>query len=61
MKVELIDYKDNWQAVKNAAMNTIGKDAGKYPTPEWKRKILLAEHSPIRLLEFTIRFMDLPY
>ena len=61
MRVELIDYRDNWQAVKDAAMNTVGKDSGKYPTSEWKRQILLAEHSPIRLLEFTFVIHDLPY
>ena len=61
MKAELIDYVDNWQAVKNAAMNTIGKDSGNYPTSNWKRQILLAEHSPIRLLEFTVRLIDIPY
>ena len=61
MKAELIDYVDNWQAVKNAAMNTIGKETGQYPSSEWKKKILLAEHSPIRLLTFTVRLTDLPY
>lgn len=61
MRVEILNYVDNWQAVKNAAMNTIGKENGKYPTPEWKRKILRAEHSPIRLLEFDLRIWDLPY
>ena len=61
MKVEVIDYQDNWQAVKNAAMNTIGSDSGKYPSSAWKRKILLAEHSPIRLIELTIRMKDIPY
>ena len=61
MKAELIDYVDNWQAVKNAAMNTIGKETGQYPSSGWKRNILLAEHSPIRLLTFTVRITDLPY
>ena len=61
MKAELINYRDNWQAVKNAAMNTIGKEGGQYPSSEWKRSILLAEHSPIRLLTFTIRLTDIPY
>lgn len=42
-------------------MNTIGKETGKYPSSEWKRKILRAEHSPIRSLVFTIRFTDIPY
>lgn len=60
MRAELIDYRDNWQAVKNAAMNTIGKEDGNYPSHEWKREILMAEHSPIRLLEFTVRMYDLP-
>ena len=61
MKATLINYQDNWQAVKDAAMNTIGKEGGKYPSSGWKRKILLAEHSPIRLLRFTIRLEDVPY
>ena len=61
MKVEILDYTDNWQAVKNAAMNTIGKDAGQYPSSEWKRSILRAEHSPIRMIELTIRMVDIPY
>ena len=61
MKVEIIDYHDNWQKVKDRAMNTIGKESGKYPSSEWKKKILLAEHSPIRELKFTIRFTDIPY
>lgn len=61
MRAELIDYVDHWQAVKNAAMNTIGKESGQYPSSGWKRKILLAEHSPIRLLVFTVRLTDLPY
>jgi len=61
MRVEIIDYQDNWQAVKNRAMNTVGKEGGRYPNSEWKRNMLLAEHSPIRLLTFTIRLTDLPY
>ena len=61
MKVEVIEYQDNWQAVKNRAMETVGIESGKYPTPKWKRKILLAEHSPIRLIELTIRMKGIPY
>ena len=61
MKVEIVDYVDNWQAVKNAAMNTIGKEDGTYPSSDWKKWMLMAEHSPIRLLEFTVRITDLPY
>ena len=61
MRVELLNYTDQWQAVKDAAMNTIGKESGSYPSHEWKRKMLLAEHSPIRRITFTFRFRDIPY
>lgn len=40
-------------------MNTVGKNQGKYPNSEWKRKILLAEHSPIRRLKFFWRWKDI--
>lgn len=49
----------NWQQVKDAAMNTIGKDTGKAPDHKWKRQILLCEHSPIRLLRFFWRWKDI--
>ena len=52
---------DNWQDVKNATMNTIGKSTGAYPDSEWKHKLLLAEHSPIRKLHYSWRWEDLPY
>ncbi len=42
-------------------MNTVGKDKGVYPTAAWKKKILLAEHSPIRLMQFAWKWSDLPY
>ena len=60
MQISWFEHKDTWQEVKNAAMNTIGKDAGKYPNAAWKKTILLSEHSPIRLLEFDWKWNDLP-
>ena len=61
MEAKVIDYHDNWQAVKDAAMNTIGSESGKYPSPKWKREILMAEHSPIRLIRLKVRITDVPY
>lgn len=61
MKVELRGYHDQWQDIKNATMNTIGKSQGVYPTSEWKRKLLLSEHSPIRKLTINWRWVDLKY
>lgn len=60
-KVEILDYRDQWQEVKDRAMNTIGKKTGKYPTSEWKERIVKAEHSPIRVNEFTVQITNAPY
>ena len=61
MKITLRNYKDNWQDVKNATMNTIGKDKGAYPSSDWKRRLLLSEHSPIRKLHIGWKWSDLKY
>lgn len=58
MRVELRDYMDVWQNIKNATLNTISKSKGSYPDSEWKRKLLLSEHSPIRKLKFGWRWVD---
>lgn len=60
MRVEIKKYEDNWQDIKDAALFTIHKDNGKYPTSEWKTKILKSEHSPIRLGRFLITLYDAP-
>ena len=43
----------SWKRVLNKARRTIGKaPLDKEPSNSWKAKMLLAEHSPIRLLEY---------
>lgn len=45
--------KPDWIRVVNAARRTLGKKPISHePSDKFKRKILLAEHSPIRLLEY---------
>lgn len=60
VRVEVRWHEDMWQEVKDATMTTIGKDTGKYPTSEWKRKLLMAEHSPIRIPQIIIKIYDAP-
>lgn len=62
MRVEVLRHPtdEDWERCKMLAMNTIGKRWSGEVTYEWKRKMLRAEHSPIRTLMFTIR-MELPY
>lgn len=59
MKIDIFKHEDNWQEIKDSTMNTIGKTTGKYPTSEWKRKLILAEHSPIRRMKFYWRWKEL--
>ena len=42
-----------WYRALNAARRTVGKEPLiKDPSPSWEAKVLLAEHSPIRLVEY---------
>lgn len=61
MIIDIFKHEDNWQEVKDATMNTIGKTTGAYPTPEWKRRLIMSEHSPIRRLKFYWRWKSLKY
>ena len=50
----------NWRRVLNAARRTWGKKPlDKEPSDKFKKKILLAEHSPIRLLEYDFTIENL--
>lgn len=52
-QVTNLEQVTSWKRVLNAARRTIGKDQlNKEPSDSWKAKMLLAEHSPIRLLEY---------
>lgn len=58
-KVEVIQ-ETSWKRALNAARRTIGKEPiDKEPSKNWKAKILLAEHSPIKLVEYNICFKNL--
>lgn len=51
--IRMESAKTDWARVLNAARRTWGKTPlDKVPSDKFKRKILLAEHSPIRLLEY---------
>ena len=60
MRCEVKYYNDDWQKIKDSALFTIHKESGKYPTEEWKKKILLAEHSPIREGNIIVNVYDVP-
>lgn len=51
--IQNIKSSNNWIDVLNAARNTVGKSIlDREPSNKFKHDILLAEHSPIRMLSF---------
>ena len=61
MKVEVTKVT-SWKEVLNAARFTQRKELlDKEPSDDFKRKIIRAEHSPLRCLMFNIDLYDIPY
>lgn len=62
MKVTMIEYpnEQDWIAVKDRALVTVGLKTKTEPTEAWKKVILGARHSPIRRLRFSFLIEDLP-
>ena len=55
-----LDQVTSWRRALNAARRTIGKaPLVKEPSKSWEAKMLLAEHSPIRLVEFDWTWKDI--
>lgn len=62
MKTEIIKIKGDWQEVVDDCRSTVGKDSlGKEPSAQFKRDILIAEHSPIRDISVKWRWCDMPH
>lgn len=63
MQIELLKYptEEDWMLCKKCTLVTVSKNSEKPPTEEWKRKILRANHSPIRVLQFCFKLTDIPY
>lgn len=54
MKTEILKIKGDWEDVVNRCRATVGKaELGHEPSDTFKRKILIAEHSPIRELHIS--------
>ena len=59
-KPEVLKFNVDWFDIKDACMQTIGKEAGKEPNDEWKRKLLVCRHSPIRRSLISIKWDEIP-
>lgn len=52
----------DWERVVDAARFTQRKEGlGKEPSQEFKKQMIISEHSPLRLMEFDIKVYNIPY
>lgn len=62
MKTEILKIKGDWQEVADDCRTTVGKDSlGKEPSIEFKKAILIAEHSPIRSIMVKWFWRSMPH
>ena len=62
MHIEYIDIKSTWREVADAARTTVGMEKGRgNPGKNWRHRMLLSEHSPIRQLIVKWKWVDLQY
>ena len=62
MDISKVKVKGTWRDVADVARTTIGKEEGEGSVSDsWKKRILLAEHSPIRLLWFRWKWKGIKY
>lgn len=60
-KAKITNFNVNWLNIKSACMTTISKQAGKEPDSQWKRKLLVCQHSPIRRGIVSWKWEAIPY
>lgn len=62
MKVKILNIKGTWRQIADAARTTIGLEPGAVePSDSWKRRMLLAEHSPIRKMIINWKWVNIKY
>ena len=62
LEAKITDFDIDWKKIKSGCMTTISKQAGdKEPSSEWKRKLLICQHSPIRRGEVSWKWEEIPY
>ena len=61
MRVENVSIKGSWEDVRHSCGITVNKTLTSDITEEWKYKLLLSEHSPIRQIIVKATFVDIPY
>ena len=62
MQVTITNFNVDWTLIKNLCRQTVNMgDSKKESTSEWKRKLLICRHSPLRAGTITVKLEDIPY
>lgn len=62
LKVSIIEWQVDWLDIKNLCRKTANLDDSiKEPLDTWKKKLLIAEHSPLRHSLITVQIDNIPY
>ena len=62
MKTKIVKIKGDWNEVLNRCRASVKKSPiAKEPSTEFKRKMMIAEHSPIRAMWVVFRWVDIKY
>ena len=62
MKTTIKKFNVNWLDIKNACRQTVSMGDSKLePTSEWKRKLLICRHSPLRIGSILWKSEDVPF
>lgn len=62
IKVTIEKFDVDWKLIKNLCRSTFGMDkSDKEPSQEWKRKLLVARHSPIRQSNIVLKIEGISY
>lgn len=62
MRTTIKNFNVNWLDIKNACRQTVSMGDSKLePTSEWKRKLLICRHSPLRIGSVLWKSEDVPF
>lgn len=62
IKVTIEKFDVDWTLIKNLCRSTVGMGkSDKEPSKEWKRKLLVARHSPIRQSNIVVKIEGISY
>lgn len=62
MKTTIKNFNVSWLDIKNACRQTVSMGDSKLePTSEWKRKLLICRHSPLRIGSVLWKSEDVPF